>query len=614
MAAAHPYIETLLHCITLEEAEQVKRFSLDQQHSLKSLKAEGLALHPLIIVKKSFGYADYPELSFKIAFPPETSLFKDGAAVELFCANEEPIKGILLQLDNRNGEVRLFAPDFPDWIEDKNLGIKLAPDQRTTTIMKKALESIGNNPHTNLLFETLHATNTKNGAPENYSFENLQFSNQTLNVSQKQAVAAITQNQNLMVVHGPPGTGKTTTLIEGIVQLLKQDEKVLVSAPSNTAVDNVAKKLIALGVKVLRVGNVSKVDELVYKYTTEGYLANSIQLKEIKTLKKRAEEFRKMALKYKRNFGKAEREQRSLLFKEVKSIRAEIRKLQDYNEAKLFDEAAVIIGTPIGLYDASLQRLHFDTLIMDEAGQCLEPLAWCLIPLAKKYVLSGDHLQLPPTVLSQTAANMGFNISILEVAILANLPTYLLNTQYRMRESIAGFSSVYFYNNLLLTASYLKVEGKHLTFIDTAGSGFNESNGSGGASLQNKGELQIAQKLIETENLNPTNTAFVSPYAGQVAAAKDLMSTNIRMSTIDSFQGQECPVIILSLVRSNDDGTIGFLKDYRRMNVAITRAKEHLYVIGDSATVGANKFYQSFLEYVENNGNYRTVWEFDLEY
>ncbi|HMC85513.1 MAG TPA: AAA domain-containing protein, partial [Chitinophagaceae bacterium] len=380
----------------------------------------------------------------------------------------------------------------------------------------------------------------------------------------------------------------------------------------NTAVDNIAKGLIKQGVNVLRVGNASKVDETIFMHTPEGRLSNSKQQKEIKQLKIRAEEFRKMALKYKKQFGKSEREQRNLLFKEVKNIRKEIKKLQAYNEEKLFTEASVIAATPVGLYDAKINKLTFHTLVIDEAGQCIEPLAWCIFPLAQKYVLAGDHLQLPPTVLSNEAAKFGLNKSILEVAIETIRNIFLLNTQYRMREAIAGFSGNYFYNGLLLTAAHLSNTGVHISFIDTAGSGFNEVRGNDGMSLQNKGELQIVQKLMETASIDPLKAAFISPYSGQVGAAKEILPKEMRINTIDSFQGQEKEIIILSLVRSNDDGDIGFLKDYRRMNVAITRAKEQLFVIGDSATIGADPFYNAFLSYIEKNGNYRTVWEFDL--
>ncbi len=612
MPVTHPYIKKLLQCIDLEEKEQVKRFSLDQQHTLKSLKAEGLALHPIVVTRKNFGYADYPEISFRLNFPAETNLFRDGAAIECFFSGEEPVKGVLINMEGKAGEFRLFAPDFPDWIEENGVGIKLAPDQRTTTIMKTVLNELESNKPLYNLFEQLHGDIPAaiNLPAENIS--SLSFSNRHLNESQQKAIAAITQNENIIIVHGPPGTGKTTTLIEAIAQLIKAGEKVLVSAPSNTAVDNIARGLIKQGLNVLRVGNTSKVDETLFMHTPEGRLGNGRQQKEIKALKIRAEEFRKMALKYKKRFGKAEREQRNLLFKEVKNIRTEIKKLQAYNEEKLYTEANVIAGTPIGLYDAKINKLVFHTLVIDEAGQCIEPLAWCIFPLAQKYVLAGDHLQLPPTVLSNEAARLGFNKSVLEAAIENIKNIFLLNTQYRMREAIAGFSGNHFYNGLLLTAAHLVNTGTHISFIDTAGSGFNEVRGNDGMSLQNKGELQIVQKLIEMESLEPLKTAFISPYSGQAGAAKEVLPKELRISTIDSFQGQEKEIIILSLVRSNDEGDIGFLKDYRRMNVAITRAKEQLFVIGDSATIGADPFYNAFLSYIEKHGSYRTVWEFEL--
>ncbi len=607
----HPHIETLIRCVDLEEKEQANRYRLDAAHSLKSLKAEGLALHPIIVTRKTFGYADYPEISFRLRFPPESNLFRDGAAIECFISGEEPVKGILLGLDGLVGEFRLFASDFPDWIEDDGVGIKLAPDTRTTGIMKKALQGLENNKPLYRLFEKLHADTPVKREPE-IKLPGIVFQNKQLNPSQQEAVQAIAENTGLAIVHGPPGTGKTTTLVEAILQLTGKGNKVLVSAPSNTAVDNIARRLIQKGIRLLRTGNTNKVDADIFNHTPEGILSGNKQQKEIKQLRIRAEEFRRMALKYKRSFGKAEREQRNLLFKEVKAIREEIKKIQAYNEEKLFKEADVIAGTPIGLYDTGIQQLHFDTLIMDEAGQCIEPLAWCIFSFAERIVLAGDHLQLPPTVLSREAAQLGFNRSILEVAAKDTTELSLLNTQYRMRQAIAGFSSHYFYSNSLLTPDQLKNTGTHLTFIDTAGSGYNEKHGPDGVSLQNEGELHIVKELLQSGIVDLSETAFISPYAGQVTVAKASLPQQLRCSTIDSFQGQEAKNIILSLVRSNDEGQIGFLTDYRRMNVAMTRAKEQLIVIGDSATIGADPFYGSFLGYVEKEGAYRTAWEFEM--
>ena len=606
----HPHIQLLLKCIDLEEKEQAARYRMDQEHTLRQLRSEGLALHPLTVTRKTFGYADYPEISFHLHFPPDNHLFRDGAAIECFVAGEKPVKAVLLSMEGKAGNFRLFAPDFPDWIEDDGVGIKLSPDIRTTTIMKKGLQQVQNHPALLRLFAAIYEKETGHiPAPKT---SGIPAGLNRLNESQQQAVTAMMNNESLLILHGPPGTGKTTTLAQGIAQLVKKGEKVLVSAPSNAATDHIAEQLIRQGIRVLRVGNTSKASAVVFPHTPEGKLANSKVHKEIKQLKIRAEEFRRMALKYKRSFGKAEREQRQLLFKEVKNIRQQIKQLQNYNEEKLYEEAQVIAGTPAGLYDAGIDHLVFDTLVLDEAGQCIQPLAWCVMPMARKWVLAGDHWQLPPTVLSQEAALLGFGRSVLEVAAEAGVPALLLNTQYRMRESIAGFSSRYFYGNLLLSAPHLQDTGAHLIFIDTAGTGYAEKSGADGSSLQNEGELYIAQQLVSSIPLPPETTAFISPYAGQVAAAREKMPAGMRISTIDSFQGQEQENIIISLVRSNDEGNIGFLKDYRRMNVAITRAKELLVVIGDSATIGADPFYDSFLSYVEKRGSYRTAWEFDM--
>jgi superfamily I DNA and/or RNA helicase len=604
-------IQTLLQCIDLEEKEQINRYQLDQQHSLKMLRAEGLALHPISITRKYFGYADYPEFSFRLPFPAEANQFRDSATIECFFTGEEPIKGILLSFDGKTGECRLFAPDFPDWLEDNGVGIKLSPDQHTTTVMKKAVKAIELDKDSLALFEQIHGL----AQPPATLIQNSIIRNNanTLNESQQAAVNAIVANEHITIVHGPPGTGKTTTLIEATIQLVKKGEKILVSAPSNTAVDHFASGLLKKGIAILRVGNTSKTSETVFPHTPEGKLVGSKTQKEIKDLKIRAESFRKMALKYKRNFGKAEREQRNLLMREVKAIRTEIKQLQQYHEERLFAEAQVILGTPVGLADTHLHQQQFHTLIIDEAGQCLEPLAWCIIGMAPQLVLAGDHLQLPPTVLSQDAIQLGFQQSILEIAIQHIPNACFLDTQYRMRPGIASFSSAYFYNHLLKTAPQLINETQHVFFIDTAGSGFQEKRGPDGVSLMNEGELSLIAYLFKTQTLPATATAFISPYAGQVAAARECLPTNIRISTIDSFQGQEQDQIVISLVRSNDEGEIGFLKDYRRLNVALTRAKHQLWVIGDSATLGADPFFSAFLAHMEKMGAYQTVWEYDME-
>ncbi|MCR9171179.1 MAG: AAA domain-containing protein [bacterium] len=612
MSERHPHQQILLDSIALEMQEQEARFQLHDGMGLKQLKSRGLALHPIKVTRKYFGYAEYPELEFHLPYALETDAFKSNAAIEVLLGGSssndsasEAVKGIYLGGTGRKGAVRLYAPDFPDWIEDKDVVIKLAPDHHTEGIMKDAVKAISTEPNMKKLFEAIHG----NGPFGEKSDPLESIENDRLNESQKKAAAAMVENEHLLLVHGPPGTGKTTTLVAGIQALIANEKSIVVTAPSNAAVDHIASELVRSGVKILRVGNTLKVDDAIYPHTSEGGMQGSKEQKQIKRLKIQAEELRKMALQYKRNFGKEERAQRSLLLKEVKRIRKEVKDIKAYFDEKLMDAAEVILGTPVGLKNALDENAKFDVLVMDEAGQALEPLAWAVFPLTDSWVLAGDPFQLPPTVLSQKAIDNGFNQSILEHCFRNAQNVFLLDTQYRMRASISQFSSEYFYEGALKTPDHLSDTGNHVVYFDTAGTGFEEKSGEDGTSRMNEGELDMIEKLIVSEALQPQKTAFISPYSGQVALAKDRLDEKMRISTIDSFQGQESETVIISLVRSNADVEIGFLKDYRRMNVAITRAKEKLIVIGDSATIGQDDFYAKFLEFVEGINGYKSAWE-----
>jgi superfamily I DNA and/or RNA helicase len=607
MKELHPHQQRLLECISLEVKAQEERLNLSEGAGLKQLKSQGLALHPIKVTRKSFGYADYPEVEFQLHFASDTQAFRPNSAIEFVLEGEQAIKGVYLGGDERKGAIRLFAPDFPDWTEDRDVLVKLAPDDATSKVMSNAVKNLSDFPNLMSLFSAIHGDETfgfeLNNADETKNI------NQSLNESQRAAVEALLANDSILLIHGPPGTGKTTTLVEGIQQLLKEDRSVVATAPSNAAVDHLTKCLVRSGVKVLRLGNTVRIDDAVYAYTAEGRMQGSKEEKTIKKLKIQAEEYRRMALQYKRKFGKEERTQRDLLFKEVKRIRTEIKALKNYFDSKLLEEAEVVLGTPVVLAMQELKGLTFDTLVFDEAGQALEPLAWSVFPLAQRWVLAGDPFQLPPTVISEEAAKKGLAVSILEQCFKNCRNTYLLDTQYRMRASIAKFSSDYFYKSALKTPDDLADFEQHLVFYDTAGTGFEEQTGKEEFSLENPGELDIIHRLIEAEKLNEGHLTIISPYAAQTSAARERFSKRCKVSTIDSIQGQENKVVILSLVRSNPDGTIGFLKDYRRMNVAMTRAKEQLYVIGDSATIGQDPFYAAFLEFVDSVGGYRSAWE-----
>jgi superfamily I DNA and/or RNA helicase len=606
--ATNTHIQHLLNGLALEEKAQQERYNIKDFSGIKQLKREGLALHPIKIGRKSYGFAEYPECSFKVPLSQDTGNFRDGATVEIFFDNEPAIKGTLLGLEGTNGEVRLFAPDYPDWIDENGVGIKLTPDTKTTEIISEVLLELDTEqnavalPFFNYIY---NADKSKLPQTVKYNLDKIHF----LNSSQQEAVEKINGHEPLVIIHGPPGTGKTTTLVEAIAALVKNGEKVLVTAPSNTATDHIAMQLVKKGIATIRIGNQTKINAQLLPHTIEGKLAQGNEQQELKKMRIQAESFRKMAHQYKRHFGKAEREQRKLLMQEVKNIRKEIRSLQNYSAEKWLKEASVVCGTPIGLNDATLKNFKFNTLVIDEAGQCLESLAWVAIKNVERLVLAGDHLQLPPTIISEEAIKKGHNTSFLEVVLKRKNETCLLDTQYRMRESIANFPNKYFYEGKLKTPEKLRNTTQHFLFYDTAGTGFQEEQSPEQGSLTNSSEIEIISKLLATGNYTINNAAFISPYSGQVALAKEKLPKNLRISTIDSFQGQECDTIFISLVRSNDEGVLGFLKDYRRMNVALTRAKEQLIVVGDSVTFSTDKFFSSFLEHCQQNNAYHSAWE-----
>lgn len=608
MKNLHPHQAHLINCIRLEHQEERKRYNMDDVSTIKYLKEKGYLIDSIHIVRKTFGLADYPEIHFKIPPHIETFHFKENVSVHMFIDRESVIKGVFLGWNDRVGSVRLFSSDFPDWIDEKGVGVKLSPDEKQVQRFVDVVENISTSPKLYETFLQIHDDKTTHEYSQKETSQiNLQWKNAQLNESQQEAVISLVQNEELHILHGPPGTGKTTTIIESVLHLIDNKKKVLLSAPSNAAADHLAKSLLPYTESFLRVGNNVKIDADIIKHTPEGKFAHSKESKELKKLKIKAEELRKLSYQYKRNFGKEERAQRNLIIQQVKALRSEIKMLQKYYNAKLVEEAKVIIGTPVGLSNFLTTENEFDAAILDEAGQCLEPLSWMIFSHAKSWVLAGDPFQLPPTVLSDDAIKKGYNKSLLELSFKSSCAQSFLDTQYRMPAEIIGFSNAYFYENKLKSIKVNQVENP-VVFYDTAGTGFEEKVGEDGKSLVNEGELSIVQSFLEQSQTPLDEVVFISPYSAQVKAFENL-HPSVKSSTIDSFQGQEKEVVIISLVRSNTDGNIGFLKDYRRLNVAMTRAKKQLVLIGDSATISSDSFYEQLLNYMESKGTYRSAWE-----
>lgn len=433
-------------------------------------------------------------------------------------------------------------------------------------------------------------------------------------------------------MHGPPGTGKTTTLVQAIKRLHLQDHKqILVTAPSNAAVDLLSEKLSDEGLNVVRIGNPARVSERLQMLTLDGKTTLHPGMKDLKKTKKRAAEFRDLAHKYKRSFGPAEREQRAALFAEARAISKEVERSEQYIIDDVLAKADVITATLVGAAHYSVRNRNYDRVVIDEAGQALEPACWIAILKAKKVIMAGDHQQLPPTIKSAEAGReLGYTLLEKCVALHPDA-VVLLKEQYRMHESIMGFSSAEFYEGRLQAhasvANHLVFPGDTpLLFIDTAGCGFEEKRE--GTSISNPEEAAFLVKHLtryvhDLKSLYTMDSVpdigIVSPYKQQVELLKELVTASaglqqsgvaLSVNTIDSFQGQERDVIYISLTRSNAESVIGFLSEVRRMNVAMTRARKKLVVIGDSATLSQFPFYADFIRYAQELNAYESAWSF----
>lgn len=595
-------IDQMKAFIRAEEDEQQQRYHNDGTTPLKELRTKGVLLYPLRIVRKTFSAAGTPMITIKSMHEYDQRSFQSGTSVILKKPDEDEICAahIVYSHDDATLTVRLHAFDFPEWIEDKNIAVQLQPDRRSFKCMHRVLDQVAQKPVASIAAllkgagSQVQPRELVTPAPKDNS----------LNESQQLALERSTIHQPIFAIHGPPGTGKTTTLTAIIKTFVEQNERVIAAAPSNTAVDHLALQLIESDVKVFRLGNTAKVNTTITPYTPEGVLTEPDRLKRLKKLHIEANALRKKAGQYKRQFTAEDRQNRKTWYSEARSIQREIKKLTNYYLERAMAEADVVLGTPVGLQHDLIEGQRFDVALIDEAGQCLIPMGMLVMNQANRSIICGDHQQLPPTVLSRSMSKKQVASSLLEFALQQGVPFVQLHSQYRMPPSIAAFSSSYFYQNNL--HSVKRDNGIHLQFFDTAGAGFSEEQ-SLSSSFFNTEELHSIQTFIEREKLD--DVLFISPYAAQIEKCKSFLKDTVEVSTIDGIQGQEAPTVILSLVRSNNDSSIGFLSEYRRMNVALTRASDRLIVFGDSSTIGKDPFYQAFLEYVEQINGYHSVFE-----
>lgn len=489
-----------------------------------------------------------------------------------------------------------------------SVGVQLYFDETTYRLMFEALDRVINAKGNRLAYlRDLFASRQK---AETFSFDPIRFP--WLNPAQEQAVNNVLRAKDVAIVHGPPGTGKTTTLVEAIYETLRRENQVLVCAQSNMAVDWISERLVDRGVNVLRIGNPTKVNDKMLSFTYERRFADHPDYPQLWSIR---EAIRKLRQNRKRRRDES-------YHQKIERLKSRATELEIRINAELFGEARVIASTLAGSASRLLAGQKFGTLFIDEAAQALEPACWIAIRRASRVVLAGDHCQLPPTVKSIEALRGGLGTTLME-RIVCQKPDVvtLLKTQYRMNEQIMRFSSDWFYGGMVEAAPQIRFRGildfdNPMAWIDTADvEGKEEFVGESFGRI-NRAEAQltldtlqeyftkIGKQRILDERID---VGVISPYRAQVQLLRRLIKKKeffkpyrglISVNTVDSFQGQERDIIVISLVRANADGQIGFLSDLRRMNVAITRARMKLIILGDVQTMTRHPFYKKLYEYL----------------
>jgi superfamily I DNA and/or RNA helicase len=656
-----PHFDRLLELLRQEKEEDLKQFlQAVREKPLSERVEQGYTWYPLNVLQTGFALSEKAfvvvERTTRLNEPHQ---LRAGQSV-LFFTNQDHVthpekQGVINYVERNRMKIILNSRDVPDWIGLGQLGVDLMFDDRSYAEMEKALLLVMQ-AKGNRLAELRDILTARRGVPlqEKTVFQ-MPDDGPGLNASQHAAVKAILDARDVAVIHGPPGTGKTTTLVAAIRLLCERESTVLVTAPSNTAADLLTERLAEQGLNVVRVGNISRVEEHILQHTLDAILGKHPESKHIKKVKMEAAEMRRQSRRYKRSFNAEDRRERDHLKDQARELEAWARTLEDRLVEEILTNAQAITCTLVGAAHPLLERFRFRTCVIDEAAQALEPAAWIPISKSSKVILAGDPFQLPPTVKSMDAARNGLAITLIE-RCLDTIPdsVHLLTMQYRMNRAIMGFSNQYFYGGALeahssvadrdLQSIQVPLSGSDpVVFIDTAGTGFEEKANvsKSGNSSRSLSKFNPEEALLVREHLlkllehfpegNYPSVGILSPYREQVNFLEQMLADDARLSglmaqkkggtfaaglqpltvnTIDGFQGQERDVIYLSLVRSNPKNEIGFLSDYRRMNVAMTRARMLLVVIGDSATIGQNKFYESFLAYCDKHGAYQTAWEY----
>lgn len=489
------------------------------------------------------------------------------------------------------------------------VGVQLYFDETSYRLMFEALKQVISAKNNRLaeLRDIFHGTQPVS----TFSFQPVRFP--WLNATQDEAVNKVLHAKDVAIVHGPPGTGKTTTLVEAIYETLHRENQVLVCAQSNMAVDWISEKLVDRGVSVLRIGNPSRVNDKMLSFTYERRFESHPDYPQLWSIRKAIREL------YTRSRKGNDRES---IRQKINSLKDRATELEIRINESLFSEARVIACTLVGSANRLLTGQKFGTVFIDEAAQALEAACWIPLRKADRAILAGDHCQLPPTVKNPEALRAGLGHTLMQ-AIVKNKPEVvsLLKVQYRMNDEIMRFSSDWFYGGMLQSAPEVKYRSildfdTPIEWVNTEGMDCNEEFVGENYGRINKpeAELSIGQlkeyitKIGRERFLEERiDVGLISPYKAQVQYLRQLVKKDaffkpyrslITINTVDGFQGQERDVILISLVRANEDGQIGFLNDLRRMNVAITRARMKLIILGDASTLTKHAFYKKLYEYI----------------
>ena len=632
---------TLLQLEYYTEKEAFRK--LTEQMGMQRKVKRGDAWYPLRVGKSFYNSLNQRAIEvFRTSDQDIEHNFEFGRPVMFFkVKNEEGrVKNSTLKYFSFTGTVNyvdgdrmvITVPDSAPLLDlqqaTEEIGVQLSFDETSYKLMFEALDRTMKAKNNRLAY--LRALFYSHQKAAKFTFEPMRFP--WLNPTQEKAVNEVLWAKDVAIVHGPPGTGKTTTLVEAINETLMRESQVLVCAQSNMAVDWISEKLVDRGVNVLRIGNPTRVNDKMLGFTYERRFEAHPDYPQLWAIRKAIRELRKNRKKGSESYHQ-----------KLERLKSRATELEIRINSELLGEARVIACTLVGSAHRLLEGMKFGTLFIDEAAQALEAACWIPMRRASRVILAGDHCQLPPTVKSIAALRAGLGKTLME-RIAENKPEVvtLLKIQYRMNEEIMRFSSDWFYHGEVESAPQIKYrsileDDSPITWIDTSNEenqvtiegddvvsgekrddmNFHEQFVGESFGRINKAEAdltlltlaeyltQVGKRRVLEESID---VGIISPYRAQVQYLKRLLKKYeffkpyrrlISVNTVDGFQGQERDVILISLVRSNDEGQIGFLKDLRRMNVAMTRARMKLIILGDKSTMTKHPFYQKLWEYVE---------------